>query len=253
MSDFGAGFRKARESLGISLEEIANETRIGTRFLEAIETEDFHRLPGGVFNRGFIRSYAQRVGLDPAAALAQYDRLVRTEDPQLPTVARHSRFQSHFKVYPIALGALLLLFAAIYLVEGPETNVSQKAPPAPLLASPEPVVEAAPEPDPITIAAVAIEPSEAVPVEPQPQELALELAANEETWMRVSRDGSPATEELLQAGAARRYTAQSSLDVTIGNAGGVNVKVNDRELGSLGQPGQVRTLLLTPDNVGNIR
>src|SRR4026209_1304690 len=75
MSNFGASFRKARESAGLPLEKIASETRISTRFLAAIENEDFHLLPGGVFNRGFIRSFAERVGLNPDQALSDYDKL----------------------------------------------------------------------------------------------------------------------------------------------------------------------------------
>src|SRR6266571_5129207 len=64
MSNFGASFKKARESKGISLERIAAETRISTRFLLAIENEEFNLLPGGIFNRGFVRTYAEKVGLE---------------------------------------------------------------------------------------------------------------------------------------------------------------------------------------------
>src|SRR2546422_11632456 len=81
MTDFGASFKKARESAGISLDQIAIETRISTRFLAAIEGEEFHLLPGGIFNRGFVRTYAERMGLDPDQAVAEYERLVRVREP----------------------------------------------------------------------------------------------------------------------------------------------------------------------------
>ena len=58
MSNFGANFRKAREAAGLPLEKIAADTRISSRFLTAIENEAFHLLPGGIFNRGFIKAYA---------------------------------------------------------------------------------------------------------------------------------------------------------------------------------------------------
>jgi cytoskeleton protein RodZ len=57
---------------GVTLEEISSATRIATRFLDALETEHWDRLPGGVFNRGFVRSTAQFLGLDPEAMLAEY-------------------------------------------------------------------------------------------------------------------------------------------------------------------------------------
>ena len=72
MTNFGSSFKKARDSKGISLDQIALETRISTRFLAAIENEEFHVLPGGIFNRGFIRTFAERIGLDPDQAVADY-------------------------------------------------------------------------------------------------------------------------------------------------------------------------------------
>ncbi len=57
---------------GISLDEISSATRIGTRFLEAMETEQWSQLPGGVFNRGFVRAVAHHLGLDEEALLAEY-------------------------------------------------------------------------------------------------------------------------------------------------------------------------------------
>jgi cytoskeleton protein RodZ len=69
---FGVHLRREREMRGVTLEEISSATRIGTRFLEALETEHWDRLPGGVFNRGFVRSTSQFLGLDPEAMLAEY-------------------------------------------------------------------------------------------------------------------------------------------------------------------------------------
>ena len=87
MPNFGASFKKARESKGIPLDRIATETRISTRFLQAIENEDFHLLPGGIFNRGFIRTYAERLGLDPEQAVAEYEQLAEVRAPSEPVVA----------------------------------------------------------------------------------------------------------------------------------------------------------------------
>src|SRR6266513_1961428 len=81
MTNFGASLKKARESKGISLNQIATETRISTRFLTAIENEEFSLLPGGIFNRGFVRTFAEKVGLDPDQAVADYERLVAVREP----------------------------------------------------------------------------------------------------------------------------------------------------------------------------
>src|SRR5262244_3959553 len=80
MTNFGASFKKARESKGISLDQIAMDTKSSTRFLSAIESEELHLLPGGIFNRGFVRAYAERVGIDPDQAVSDYERLAGGRD-----------------------------------------------------------------------------------------------------------------------------------------------------------------------------
>lgn len=74
---FGEQLRLAREARGISLREISDQTRISTRYLEAIESGDLKRLPGGIFNRSFIKAYAKYVGFDEAEALEGYARSAR--------------------------------------------------------------------------------------------------------------------------------------------------------------------------------
>lgn len=64
--------RREREMRGISLDEICSATRIGTRFLNAMENEQWDQLPGGVFNRGFVRAVAHHLGLDEESLLAEY-------------------------------------------------------------------------------------------------------------------------------------------------------------------------------------
>src|SRR5215212_8529605 len=69
---FGAKLREARERRGLSLRQIANATKISISALEALERNDVSRLPGGIFSRAFVRSYALQVGLDPDLAIEQF-------------------------------------------------------------------------------------------------------------------------------------------------------------------------------------
>jgi cytoskeletal protein RodZ len=69
---FGTKLRGARERRGISLRTIANETRISVTVLEALERDDIARLPGGIFTRAFVRSYAAQVGLDPEETIRTF-------------------------------------------------------------------------------------------------------------------------------------------------------------------------------------
>lgn len=104
---FGEHLRREREMRGVSLEEISTATRISTRFLNALETEDWDRLPGGVFNRGFVRAVAHYLGLDEEAMLAEYAET--TDDKPLVAVWATTPVKPRRPVR----GALTLLLVAV--------------------------------------------------------------------------------------------------------------------------------------------
>jgi cytoskeletal protein RodZ len=78
-ASFGEQLRLAREARGIALREISEQTRIPTRYLEAIEADEYKRLPGGIFNKSFIKAYARYVGFDEKEALEAYARTAREQ------------------------------------------------------------------------------------------------------------------------------------------------------------------------------
>ena len=89
---FGAKLREARERRGISLRQIANATKISVAALEALERNDISRLPGGIFSRAFVRSYAIEVGLDPDKAIQEFiAQFGRFDDGGAPVVGRRGR------------------------------------------------------------------------------------------------------------------------------------------------------------------
>jgi cytoskeletal protein RodZ len=85
MSSFGETLKRERELRQISLREIAEATKINLRYLDALERDDFRHLPGGVFNKGFVRAYAQFIGIDPDSMVTAY------LDEENRQVARASR------------------------------------------------------------------------------------------------------------------------------------------------------------------
>lgn len=258
MSNFGASFKQARESSGLPLEKIAADTRISTRFLAAIENEEFHVLPGGVFNRGFIRSYAERVGLNPEQALADYERIsTAVEEPVevLRNVERASMRKSERSLYPIAGALLAVLVIVFYVVtrSGSTGSAAEPAAPAtppvavavPVTETPAPVTATAPLPEP------AIIPASAPPVETPP--LVLDFDVSDLSWIKIITDGTVALNDNLQVGAKQRFTAKSTIDVMIGNAGGASFTINGRNLGLLGKSGEVRQVTITPENAATVR
>ncbi len=96
MASFGEELRQQRELREISLEEIAESTKVNRRFLEALERDDFDVLPGGLFTRGFIRAYATHVGLDADAMVTAY--LYQVEQQETEDRPRRQRFPSESRL-----------------------------------------------------------------------------------------------------------------------------------------------------------
>ena len=110
----GQQLRLAREERGIPLREISDQTRISMRYLEAIETNDYKRLPGGIFNRSFVKAYARCVGFDEREAVEAYTQLMRDQGSDEPEITPY-----HSKVYtdaPATRFPWLTVFLAIVIL-----------------------------------------------------------------------------------------------------------------------------------------
>jgi cytoskeletal protein RodZ len=249
MSNFGASFRQARESRGISLDQIAKQTRISTRFLNAIETEDFSLLPGGIFNRGFVRAFAEAVGLNPDQAVADYERLTSVREPSDVSSSASDRPSTGERyLYPIAIGVLAVAIAIFYIVTRDSNQVSQisNEPEASLHVDSAP---SSPPPPESQIHSSSPAPDSEPPAKTL-QALTLDVEAREKTWIKVSTDGNSVNPgEVLEPGMTRKFTAESSFHISIGNAAGLTLKINDMPLKPLGKRGEVRFVTITPENL----
>lgn len=85
----GEKLRQAREEKGISVSEVAEQTRISPLYIESIDNDDYRALPGGIFNRGFVKSYAKYVGVDEQEALSDYARLLYEREGDVEDVKFH--------------------------------------------------------------------------------------------------------------------------------------------------------------------
>jgi len=135
MSDFGAKLRQARERRGVSLRDIAAHTKFSMASLEALERNDPSRLPGGLFARAFVRSYAVEVGLDPEATVREFVERFDIEPPvstldvsqidtgQEPAGDSRSRVSpTVLKLVMISLVAMAILFYFVRLRNTEESS-----------------------------------------------------------------------------------------------------------------------------------
>ncbi len=115
-ANIGEQLRQAREGRGIPLREISDQTRISMHYLEAIESNDYKRLPGGIFNRSFVKAYARYVGYDEKEAIEGYTRYMRDSGD---TGEEVSTTPYHSKVYtdvPATRSPVLTVLLAIVIL-----------------------------------------------------------------------------------------------------------------------------------------
>lgn len=115
MASFGENLRREREMRGVALEEISASTKISVRFLNCLEMEDFEKLPGGIFTRSFIRTYAKYLGLDEERVLAEYQLVAKPKSDFDPTRLTASRADTRQRA---SRGPVVAVLLAILLLTG---------------------------------------------------------------------------------------------------------------------------------------
>jgi len=134
MAEFGNTFRNTREARGLTLEQVASRTKIGTRFLEAIENEELQRLPGGIFSRGFVRTYAECLNMDVSEALSNFDRLTNYRQPNVLEhfqASTTTRRQPNRTLLPLMIGLLIIVILVFYFAtrqSAPSVTIDRSSP-----------------------------------------------------------------------------------------------------------------------------
>jgi len=263
MATLGQRLREEREKRGLTIEELARQTRINARYFEAIERGDTASLPGGFFYRSFIRQYARLVGLPEDAYREEIERSLAEEAgkpysvperaidvPPLPTARRSRREQAVW--WAVRAGGLVLTIAActaLYMgwERWKQTQAASVASSAPAPAAKQPPAggEAAPAP-PAEPAAAAEKPSPAAAA-PASGAVRVIVRATEVSWVGVWQGRKFLFGDLMRPGETRGFGGDDVLRVKIGNAGGVRIEWNGQETPQFGPRGQVRTVEFRPD------
>src|SRR5262245_24772793 len=211
----GEFLRRERELRRISLDDVAERTKISRRYLEAIEEGRYDRLPGETFVRGFIRSYAQSVGLDPEDTLLMYNqaRIVYERAPlrmERTSPGRHA-WNKHSLLWLLAAGVVLgggVLVSVVGLFEGPSLLRWTSS------ARPD-VAHTSSGPPPLILTAIA----------------------DSDTWLQVTIDEQESQDMVLRAGQSTKWIGRERFVLSIGNARATRLRLNGRDL-TFSQPAQ---------------
>jgi cytoskeletal protein RodZ len=112
-SAFGEHLKREREMRGVSLEEISAVTRISTRFLDALENGRWEQLPGGAFNRGFIRATARFLGLDEDSMVSEYALETGNSSDSYGNAAASAALPRDWKSLIVAIGIIVVVILVV--------------------------------------------------------------------------------------------------------------------------------------------
>lgn len=286
-SGVGALLREERRNRSLDFQQVARMTRLREPFLRAIEKEAWDDLPAPVFVRGFVRSYARALGLDEKRVLRLYDQAQplepSTPKPLMePEKAGRGRRILLILLLGVLAGILLYLWQGHPAPEWPSPHEQSMQAPEPRPDVPEAPIgkrpphvssragdepggtkktfpmpsEAPVEAEPMDLEAAEpaplpedIKPFDTLPQEAEVEEesLALEADVRQRTWVQVSVDGEEPRNFLFEPGSHPRWEAEETIDLLIGNAGGMVLHFNGKTLDNLGKQGQVVRVRLPGD------
>ena len=261
MQPLGQQLRDARLGRGLDIGQVSVLTKIPPNFLTSIEADDRHSLPGGFFYKNWVKQYAEALSLDVAAIVNQVDNVIAGDAPpalpgqQIPLSMRPRPMSvagrsANWQRSLISAGALVVVVvgcSGLYGLWHSRENL--------IVASAETTPKAAERPVPQDTKAVPAQTVKAVApkVEVLTQEtipaaltgdVQIELAATEQTWLSITPDGKQVFSGVLQPAEVRLIAAREAATIRVGNAGGINVRLNGKAIGPIGPIGQVRTLVI---------
>lgn len=287
MSSFGEKLREEREARGISLDDIAKATKIGTRSLKALEEENFAILPGGIFNKGFVRAYARFLGMNEEEAVAAYQAAANEQPVSVKTIAAQSamarasklaaqqaRESEHTKglvrdAVILMLGLAVVFGAYVSYRRGyihsvklpslhrkakmeaqvvkPETSASAVS----AATAPQTPTPATPQANTSANATVPQgEPAVSATAAPVPGEFTVSIRTSEESWLSVTADGRRAFQRILEPNEQQSVTAHTNVRIVIGNPFGTELSLNGKPLVIAGDLDRPRTVLIDANGMG---
>jgi cytoskeleton protein RodZ len=240
-STIGAYLRAARRRRRVGIERAAEETRIRADFLMRMESDEFDFL-APAYVRGFLKTYARFLRVDPDPLLDEFDRRfgARVDTAQMIALEKHGRrtrlerprLSSNWTAAALFAGFVLLVLAVVGLVSEPSGNerpdnvASQdEEPPTTEPSDTTTTTTLSPTPTPTDIEEI-IASADAIELEV--------VAQTGRCWTTVTADGEEIFTGTLEIGQSETFTAEEKMDVVLGNAGGVELIVNGQNIGSPG-------------------
>jgi transcriptional regulator with XRE-family HTH domain len=236
MPKIGDELRAAREARHLSLSEVSEQLHIRSVYLEALEDEQWALIGAPVYVRGFLRTYARYLGLEPEPAVAEYNETLERTPAAVPERRRYSR--RAVRRGNASPWLWLAALAAAILVGFVGYNYFELRSSHHTLALAGPLASETAAPGPATSPDVAAAPRAGDRGLGPTARRTLEVRLTSTTWLLVEIDGSKRLEGTFPPGTRKAFHGTFA-DIRTGNAGGVELTVNGKELGAMGHSGGV--------------
>ncbi len=231
LQEIGEQFRQIRTNQGLSLEKIGKKTRISLRLLKAIEAGNLEILPEPIYIRGFLKQFAEALGLDGSEIASSFPLNASLKQGQYPFGFKFPSLQ----LRPFHLYVLYILLV-ILSVRGLSNLLKQSALDVRTVEnSPQPSLKASPVKSSSPKPAKPVSTAKKIP----DKAIIVDIQLKDESWLKVIADGKTEFEGILPKGTSRTWKANQQLTIRTGNAGGVLVTYNEQQPKQLGKPGQV--------------
>jgi cytoskeletal protein RodZ len=244
INSFGEKLRRERDVRGVSLREIAKGTKISVRFLQTLEKNRLDVLPSNLFQRAFVKQYTLFLGLDPEKIITEFVAAHGQPAPPERRIAPSPERRSRLSVGRVFLAVVAVLAVVLTFRRGREPERVQPAPtPAAVAAAPAVLPTDRVYPSP-AMATAAAETSDA---------LVLTMTAQQDCWVEVRADGATVINRVLAEGESQTLEARGEIVLSVGNAGALSIRVNDRPALPLGRSGEVRkNIVITRQNLPSL-
>jgi cytoskeletal protein RodZ len=234
--NFGERLKRERELREVSMDELTKATRISARFVQALENEDWAKLPGGVFGHGFVRTIARYLGLNEEALLGEYDSARAEHSPPPPKpeerIPPPPKWLPAAAVFVVLLFVFALFFTVRYVWHRYAAHPAEKKSAAVSLSAPQQRQSGSAAPgsaEPPSTAAL----------------LDLSVSTFAATHIRIIADNKLLFEGELPAWKNRHFSAHQQFEVTAGNSTAVLLELNGKAMPPLGAPGASGTMVLS--------
>jgi cytoskeleton protein RodZ len=245
--DIGSALQRARLAQGLQIADVAERTRIRASLISAIEASDFEACGGDVFARGHVRAIAAALDIDAGPLLESMGAVgtpsalaaVEPESLDIWELRTRAHIPSEARTWAaIAVTALVIVAALVWRAGANDATPALDPETLPSVTT-SATASVTPEPTPTATPTATASASPVVTSTVHGGLIQLQLDCLETSWVRVVGGNGTVFEGTLRAGESKALSSDTDVTVTIGNAAGITLRVNDLDFGSLGAPGEV--------------